>query len=241
MPINLFRKKNVGTKNTHTLIYHHLGLGDYIILSGGLKYLKRNNLLGPVFCVCKYQNLNSVKQLYDDVDDFEIIAVNNWKEADLLAEHWNGDKMFIGFDKLQDWKHFDKDFYRIIGVDFKERWDSFTIKRNPDEENKLLHKIGLPEKFAFVHDDASRGYLIKNEFINSNLSIVRPYFTNSIFDWISVLEKATEIHCICSSFKHLVDSLTQINAGLFYHYSYVNNGKPREASITESKKAWKVI
>ena len=237
----MFKKKKALIEHTHTLLYHHLGLGDYIILSGGLKYLKRNNLLGPAFCICKHSNLNSVKQLYADIDSFEIIAVNDWLEAEILVKQWKDEKMLIGFDKMIDWQYFDIDFYRIIGVDFKERWNSFTIKRNFDAENKLLNKINLPEKFAFVHDDPSRGYLITHQHINKHLPIVRPYITNSIFDWISVLEKATEIHCICSSFKHLVDSLPEIKADLFYHHSYVNNGNPREASTSASKKNWKII
>ena len=241
MPINLFRKREVGTKNTHSLIYHHLGLGDYIIISGGLKYLKRNDLLGPAFCICKHQYLNSVKQLYADVKGFEIIAIENWKEADLLAKHWIGDKIFIGFDQLMDYKHFDIDFYRIMKVDFKERWDSFSVIRDFKAEEKLLDDINPPEKFAFVHDDSARGIVINNQLINPELPLVKPFFTNSIFDWISILEKATEIHCICSSFKHLVDSLPQIKAELFYHYTYVNNGKPREASITQSRKKWAIV
>jgi hypothetical protein len=241
MPINLFRKKIAGIEYTHTLVYHHLGLGDYIILSGGLKYLRRNNLLGPVFCICRHQYFNSVQQLYSDIADFEIVGVNDAQQADLLVKHWAGRTLFVGFGKLRDWKYFDKDFYRIINVDFKERWDSFTIKRNNETENKLLEKVCPPGEFAFVHDDVARGYKINNKFINSNLAVVRPHVSDSIFDWISVLEKATEIHCICSSFKHLVDSLPQIQADLFYHYSYVNNGNPREDSITQSKKSWKIV
>ncbi len=178
---NIFKKKKEVIGSTHTLIYHHLGLGDYIILSGGLKYLKRNNLIGPTFIICKHQYLSSIKQLYDDVDDFEIIAVNNWKQADLLANHWNGENFFIGFDKLQDWKHFDKDFYRIINVDFQERWNSFSIKRNIKAEEKLIYSIKPPEKFAFVHDDISRGYKINNEDISEGLEFVMPDFTERIF------------------------------------------------------------
>jgi hypothetical protein len=241
MSTKLFRKKINANTPTHTLIYHHLGLGDYIIISGGLKYLKHHNSLGPAFCICKHQYLNSVKQLYDDVKEFEIISVEDWREADLVANHWMGDKIFIGFDKLRDYKHFDKDFYRIMNVDFKERWDSFTIKRDFAAEEKLLHDVNLPKKFAFVHDDISRGLVINYKLIKPELPIVRPFLSNSIFDWLSILEKATQIHCICSSFKHLVDSFPQISAELFYHYTYVNNGKPREESITQSRKKWAIV
>jgi hypothetical protein len=126
-------------------------------------------------------------------------------------------------------------------VDFKERWDSFTIQRNIDAENNLLNQINLPDKFAFVHDDASRGFVINHQLVNSNLPVIRPHLTNSIFDWISVLEKATEIHCFCSSFKQLVDSLPDIKGDLFYHYTYVNNGKPKDSGNSACKKNWKVL
>jgi hypothetical protein len=224
-----------------TLIYHHLGLGDYIIISGGLKYLRKEGMLGKAFLVCKHQYLNSVKQLYADVEGFEIIGVNDWKGAEVLVEQWKGRKMIIGFDKMVDWCYFDKDFYRIMKVDFKERWESFAIKRDADTESLLLRDLRLPEEFVFLHDDSERGFKINTGHLKADLPVVRPSLTNSIFDWIAVLERATEIHCICSSFKHLVYYLHNIKAELFYHYSYVNNGAPREDSITSSKKNWQII
>lgn len=241
MSLNIFTKKNKETEPTHTLIYHHLGLGDYIILSGGIKYLNRTGKIGPAFCICMDRYLFSIKQLYADINDFGIISVGDWAEADIVVKQWKGNKMIIGFDKMVDYGHFDIDFYRILGVPFKERWDSFTIKRNYEAEKKLIDTIKLPQKFAFVHDDASRGFIISDQYLKSDLPVVRPFLTKSIFEWIGVLENATEIHCICSSFKHLVDSLPGINAELFYHWSHVNNGKPREASVTVSKKNWRVI
>ena len=233
-----FKKK---AEERPALIYQHLGLGDYIILSGGLKYLKRKGFLKQTFCICKHQYLNSVKQLYADVEGFEIIGVNDWKAAEILVRQWKGEKMIIGFDKMVDWSHFDLDFYRIIGVDFNERWDSFTIERNLEAENELLDQINLPENFVFVHDDQSRGYRISNEYFAKDLPVIRPHLTNSIFDWIPVLERATEIHCMCSSFKHLTDSLPNIKSVLYYHHSYVNNGVARETSISASKKKWQII
>lgn len=235
----MFKKKSV--QQGPTLIYQHLGLGDYIIISGGLKYLKRNGLLGHAFCICKHQYLASVKQLYADVEELEVISVNDWKGAEILVDQWQGNKLIVGFENMSDWYHFDMDFYRILGVDFKERWNSFSIERNLEAENKLLSKVCPAGDFVFVHDDISRGLQIKEEYINSSLPVIRPFVTNSIFDWLSVLEKATEIHCMCSSFKHLIDSLTTIKANLYYHHSYVNNGTSREASITASKNHWTII
>lgn len=235
----MFNKKTVDTNPT--LIYHHLGLGDHIILSGGLKYLKRNNLLGPAFCICKHAYLASVQQLYEDLEGFEIISVNNWKGAEILVEQWKGQRLIVGFDKMQDWCHFDKDFYRILQVDFNERWNSFTINRNSYAESELLKQLNLPDNFIFVHDDSARGFEIDEGYLNKSLPIVRPFLTSSIFDWMPVLERATEIHCICSSFKHLADSLPSIKADLYYHHSYVNSGTAREASITASKKKWEII
>lgn len=210
-------------------------------MSGGVKYLRRQGRLGAVFYLCKHNNLNAVKNLYADTPEFEIIAVRDGLQADEVAEQWKGEKLKIGFEKMQNWHDFDVEFYRILGVNFKERWDSFSIKRNFQEEKKLLNEINLPERFAFVHDDPLRGYIISENLIDPSLPIVKPFLSNNFFDWIAVLERATEIHCICSSFRLLTDSLPQINADLFYHYTYVNGGKPREASVTVSRKQWKLL
>lgn len=237
--LELFRSSGRTNRKAPVLVYHHLGLGDHIILSGGIKFLIRSGILTSPFLICKQTNLASVQQLYSDVPELKLIAVKDGLEADCLAGQWKGNQLRIGFEKMRDWYHFDKDFYRILDIDFQKRWTSFSLPRNTDKEKTLL--IGLPKKFAFVHDDPVRGMQINPAFISGDLPVIRPSRTETIFDWTGVLEKATEIHCICSSFKHLVDSLPHTGAKLFYHHSYIREGRPRENSISASQYNWTLV
>jgi hypothetical protein len=241
MLLNLFTKKNKEVQARHTLIHHHLGLGDYILLSGGIKYLVRKGKIKSAFILCLEKNAYSVSQLYEDTEKIDIISVTNWDALCDFLVSWKGEIKTIGYDLLEDYEHFDVEFYNLLGVNFEERWNSFSIQRNWESEKKLLEELKLPDKFAFVHDDASRGFIIEDKYLMSGLPVIRPFITKSIFDWIGVLENATEIHCMCSSFKHLVDSLPNITDKLYYHWSNVNSGKPRENSVSQSRYDWKIL
>ena len=59
--------------------------------------------------------------------------------------------------------------------------------------------------------------------------------SDTIFDYKKLIENATEIHCIDSSFKHLVESLNT-NATLFYHKNY--NFRNTSSEPHKTRKLW---
>jgi hypothetical protein len=69
-------------------------------------------------------------------------------------------------------------------------------------------------KFAFVHDDADRGFVIPQKRLPKKLNIVRPEpgATENIFAYWGLLEQAQELHMIDSSFAILADSLPDLKA-----------------------------
>lgn len=185
------------------MIHHHLGLGDHIICNGLVRFLSKEK---AVTLAVKHNNLANVARMFRDLS-IEYYLIDKDESTGNLGWCFGGDKSI----------NFDEAFYKQAGIDFQERWNSFYIDRDYVKEKALIEYLKLPEKFCLVHDTASAGKV--NIVVDTDLPIVRVYKTEvekTMFDWMGVIELASEIHCINSSFIHLVDSMHPI-AKLHFH------------------------
>lgn len=206
------------------IVHHHLGLGDHIICNGLVRYILKHASPSCLWLVTKNKYGNNVKAMYSDEPRIKILPVQHDQDLYNMPYDWSNIRLIrAGFEKCIN-SQFDKSMYDSVGVPFNERWDSFYIKRNHTVEEKLLAELNLPEKFSLVHDVSSVGkYDLK---INTDLPIIRVRHTSSessMFDWMCVVERATEVHCIDSSFIHLVESMSRLSGKLFYHMCKVND------------------
>jgi hypothetical protein len=238
---NHFRR-NIGWSQIlkSQFIYSHMGLGDHIILNGLIRSIIKPNIKYFMFVKKIYQT--SVKFMYKDLFNLELIPVENDDEVKYWLEGFQIKNLIkIGFENLnlKD-RYFDKAFYSQFNLPIETKWENFYINRDLDKEDKLFQSLNIEKgKYIFLHEDISRNFKINRDLIqNKSLSIIEPYQTDNIFDWYSVIENAAEIHCICSSFKHLADSLDLKNNKLYYHISYVNNGVSRNTTISYNKNNW---
>lgn len=221
-------------------IYHHLGLGDHIILNCLVRELVKNHSHSIFYLFCKFQNQSSVKFMLRDLNNLIVIPVSN----DLFIKNYfkfirNNDKIVLGFKNIS--YQFDIDFYKLNGFDFKIRFCTNPFPRDLESEKKLFSKLNLEAKeYIFVHDDSSRNLIIDEKYF-LNRTVIRPFKTNNIFEWCYIIENAEEVHCICSSFKALVDSIQVTKPKLFYHLNFINNGRARNSTYTTSNLNWEVI
>lgn len=190
-------------------IHHHLGLGDHIVCNGLVRYLTKFET--DVTIAVKKHNAASVKAMYADTTfKFDEIL----SDQDAINNYTNNIRR-IGFERceLNTWE---ETFYKQFNIDYSERWKSFYCARNKNAEQELLNKLNLPEKFAFVSTTASTGkYDIT---IDTKLPIVElQNLTPNMFDWIPVLEKATELHTIDSSIFHLIKQYKFNKRKVFYN------------------------
>jgi hypothetical protein len=184
-------------------IYHHLGLGDHFICNGLMRELMKDQARDQ-FLFVKHHNLETVSQIYEDTD-LQLIGVN--EDSDVL-DYWDkGGKIFkIGFGALNQKDPFDQQFYRLAGVPFEKRWSSFKVNRREKKEQSLIYQLNLPAKFALLHEDESRGYVVDRNKINLPIVKLRPISGFTMIDWLGVADLAEEIHVIDSSFMFLLDS-----------------------------------
>lgn len=192
------------------LVYHHLGLGDHIICNGLVRILAKDQ---PIQLLCKKHNVPTAKFMFRDEPKIEVVPVADDVEAGTVFASAGGDKLKIGHENLVQFmsggKQFDEAFYTQCGVDFRERWNSFRCDRDADREWKLYWRLWQEadlKDYVFVHDDASRGFVIGADL--SGKTVIRPRMglTDNLFDYCRVMEEAEEIHCIDSSFRVMADS-----------------------------------
>jgi hypothetical protein len=106
----------------------------------------------------------------------------------------------------------DENFYSQAGVELAERWRPLDLDRNLDKELELYNLL-VPKNspYIFLHEDRTRGFNIDLELLPEGVAIVRPDTTLAskftIFDYLTIIENASEIHCIESSFCALIESM----------------------------------
>ena len=72
-----------------------------------------------------------------------------------------------------------------------------------------------------MHEDASRDFTIDRNLIGTDLPIVTPDSESSFLltNYAAVIENATEVHCIESSFSALVESLNPQGKKFAHRYA----------------------
>lgn len=221
-------------------IYHHLGLGDHIICNGLVRSLIQKDLEYTLFC--RSRNLNSVKSMYKDITNLSFMEGCDNSINDFLSNIDNTKKILIGFQHAPDNYSWDEYFYVQHNIPFNNRWDNFKINRNIKDEIELYNKLNPDNsKYALVHNSGSDGVdRIDYSKINPDLKIIKvsPEHTNNIFNYLELIHKAQEIHCVESCFILLVDSLSTENK-LVYHKRH--NQRSVESYQHKLNKPWNII
>lgn len=193
------------------IIHHHLGLGDHFICNGLVNYIANNN--DNITLICKKRNYATVKSLYIEskIKIHAIDAHNEIQETLNYSLSNNNEKiLFIGFQNCNplDW---DRSFYKQVNIDFSERYNSFRLPK------KLPDQLTINSPYIFIHNQSSdKVFDLKK--IKSSLPkfIVEKKQTNNLLSYINLINGAEEVHCIDSSFYHLIDSMDKKN-NLYYH------------------------
>ncbi len=216
------------------LIYHHLGLGDHIINNGLVRECAKK--FDRISLFCKQNNIDTVKDMYFDLNVFLLtgddkLAVDYIREC--IVEH----VLCVGFDDLNDKEPFDYQFYKLAGLSFKTRWESFYCPHNP-KEDELFASLDLPPKYALVHEDVERGYMIDHSEISLPIVELEKIPNYSLINWRKVINGAAEVHMIDSSAMFLADSLEENGAALFVH-RYARSNPQWQLPIL--KRPWKIL
>jgi hypothetical protein len=227
-------------RDQEIILYPHLGLGDMIICNGLVNKLsetfsKINLIVDKKFHEqAEYlYNLNPFVQIISEYPE----VVNNLDN--FVNEFALKTKLkVLRVSQLKTGKPFYHEFYKSVNLSYKHSYKNFYIPENLKLQNKLkLHLFETynveSKNYVLIHKDSSvKSYdlNIKNTkriFVERETDIF-----NNIFLYKDVIKEAREIHCVNSSFLHLVDRV-DTNAKLYYHD--VRGG------IIKLKKKWNIV
>lgn len=202
-------------------------MGDALICNALIRKLASENDQIVIFSY--WHNLKSVEFMFRDLKNVRVTPVDSPEEANHIIG--NRECLQLGyFGKDFDPNRFDTEFYRQANVDFEQRWNGFKFNRDPESECKC----NVP--FRFVHDDIDRGFSITRIKEDGAIPIIRPHRVPHIFQFVWMLQNASEIHCINSSFLILADSIEiPESTELFLHFYARPTTHPR------LRKKWKIL
>lgn len=202
--------------NNVLYVHHHSGMGDHILCNGLIRYLSKRH--DKIYLITKNNILHHIKRMYQDSNNIELLPFDS--DAGFYLEP--------GFNELKKnflnlrYVHFmideyDKKPYKMANVPFEERWKSWYIDRN-NLGVGMINKMNLPDRYCLIHRTCSQcSYDIHIETKLPVIEVNKMNDENTLFDWIPVIENATEIHVIDSVFLHLADSLDISGKRLYYH------------------------
>lgn len=249
-------------------IYYNPGLGDHIVCNGLVRHISEN--FGEVSIFCKSNYFENLKYMYRDDKDINVISVgedendseNGWISDDLLIQKYildnnlqndlvfanlnyrlsnpksiytsfEGVKIFNIIGKL-DCETFDKAYYKVLGIPFNIRFDKFFLERDYSIESdicKTLNPSG--EKYIFTHN-------VDRTKVRSDLKIIENPTEYNIFNLISLIENAEEVHLMESSIKNLVNSF-KMNKPKFFYHPYVREEYNNPIFISNGLNKFEII
>lgn len=115
--------------------------------------------------------------------------------------------------------------YDLVGLNFEAWRDSFNFCRNYDRENALFYdKLGLSDKDEYVF--VNRKFGTPPDFhqapfkVDTDLKIVEMEFIpgDNPFDWLKVIENASAVVTVDTSFQYLMEKLDNLKGSHFYCY-----------------------
>ena len=210
------------------IIHTHLGLGDAIDCNGMVRYLQEQEQK-DVFVIAKAKYFSLVEYMYRDSTNIMVVpipGVNEYTEVDQIKNRKNLPVLKVGHTpevnrRIEaENKNCAVIFYEMMDIPYSVRYDKFYVERDPQAEGGAFYdlvysQIGT-EPYVFVHDEEARGMKIDDSHFNG-LHVVRNNMNYNPFNFIEIFENATEIHCMESSLKSIIDSYKLEKPRLVFH------------------------
>lgn len=221
------------------IIKQHTGLGDYIICNSIIRHFSSEiKVILPV----PRNYLPSVSFMYRDNPNIECVQLEGFDFSKLPIKT-------IGFD----WTHhprqypdenFEEMFFRHAEMPFKEK-ENFFIVRDSDREKKLFDTLNLiPDTYIVIHEYTHMNNgKINRTLLPSDKKIISlgvDVKSENIFDYGHIINCASEVHTIESSFLCMIDLWKDItNKNIFCH-RYSKRGLINSWMLPKLCKNWTI-
>jgi len=207
-------------------VYTHLGLGDQLICNAIIRNISKKFTNKRIVVFCKERCKVSINFMLRDLLNVEIIAKDDYDVQCFLDNIAPEDKIYIGhqnfFSNLQHVENAEKSFYQQVGLNFNKKWSDFYVERDIAREQLLFDRYSLQgKKYIIIQDDQKNNRIINKNIINTkDVEVFVPdeSITDNLFDYLTIVENAQEIHCVESCFMYMMDlCFATIKAELYAH------------------------
>lgn len=209
--------KNKGFKIILPVVYELEWLNDYIKDVSFISWADRGHLLThsdqlPEHVTFPYKERYNPFTLSEFTDDFVFINLFEPPKSSVMLYK-----------------------YEIVGLDYRDWANYLNFDRNLKKEDELFKLMGLNDgdEYVFINKNyQTRPKVTRFNHISANqssydgkkvieMSIIEGY---SIFDWLKIVEGASEIHMIESSLNYVLESKhVKLKANVMKLYSRHNS------------------
>jgi len=207
--------------NKNIIFFGYDAIGDYISYNSMIRYLSNNY---KIVNIVTTHHVNDINYLFNDLDNIIPITFSDYHHIMMYQNNYDiidvrvGEKYYK--NKNCNGNFYDKDnkigsiedqyvndnasnFYYKLGLPVSMRIDNFFFNRNYKKEEELFKILNIEKgKYSVIceYNDC----LIKKEYISDDKIINLHRLSNNIFDLLSVIENAKEIHLVENSIALLV-------------------------------------
>lgn len=194
-------------------------IGDIIICLPIAKHYYDNgyDIYWPIY----NELINNFKDYINYVNFIPTYSPDRITESFNLVNKHNCEVLDLSFTSPGSWhnentKHylsqkdrsFDEFRYFLANVDFQKKW-TLSIERKFEREEALYFNLVKKSRFCLIQKHSSDSK-IEKDIDDSNyegqIIEIKPY-SQSVFDWIGIIEKSERILLIESCFTNLIDQL----------------------------------
>ena len=228
-----FQRESSSLKNLgdEFVLHHHLGLGDTIICNGLVNFLSTK--YSKIYLPVKENLFSTVQFLYSENKKLSLFKISNEsreEDIDEFASSKNLKILRVGYQNVKD-QPFNLAFYKQLGLPYRYSKKYFNIPSDINKEILLKeHLINFynvnPKSYSIIHNEYQfPGGKFDLKYTDKENAIYvskeSDLFMN-LFLYKGLIESAQTIHCINSSFLHLVERVNK-RAKLYYHNLRKNN------------------
>ena len=229
-------------KTDKFLAYTHLGLGDHIVCNGLLNYFSES--FDKIYLPVKSRDINNISYLYKDNQKIEVFKIEHSsevKDINKFAKKNNLMTLKVGFKKRRP--PFNLSFYDQFGLPYSYSISKFRVPRDIKKEKSLYQHLKdvykVKDRYQVVHNQSSYGKVslqVNNELPTIFIEKETDLYKN-IFLYSKVIKNATEIHCLDSSFLHLVERV-ETDAELIFHNIKKDGQRGADVHLVKN---WKIV
>lgn len=188
-----------------------------------------------VFVISAKQWLPSLKWMWGDLKNLEAVGIGSIEGGEkMLSALYAAKKDILNLNENS--LAWDRLAYERAGAPFEDRWEKFKVGETESMIPPAIPPSQSP-RYALIHDDAERGWHIRKELLpKGGLKHIRIDRSHpNLFAWQTLIENATEIHCVPSAVAVLADSIPTKGKLILHKYARPSRVEPIY------KKQWGVL